>query len=192
MGGKRMSSRASVKHEEVKNKLLRNPWVREAYENPPLHLATARAVVERRKELGMTQEELAAKMGTSQSQVWRIESGAFNPTSKTLARLEGALGISFGKLYREYQQAAELAPEEQLGEWRDIGLLVMSDEDFDMALELEKATPGQLSRLVRMIEGIELDEGDCIQVTVTITGGEGSKGAFCDEAPRRLALSATL
>ncbi len=181
-----------MKHEEVKNKLLNNPWVREAYENPPLHLAAARAVVERRKELGMTQEELAEKMGTSQSQVWRIESGAFNPTSKTLARLEGVLGISFSKLYREYQQTARLSPEEQLGEWRDTGLLVMSDEDFKTALEIERVTPGQLGRLVRMIEGIELDEGDCVQVRVTVTEAEESEGPQRERFPRRLALSATL
>lgn len=181
-----------VKHEEVKKKLLSNPWVREAYENPPLHLATARAVVERRKELGMTQQELADKMGTSQAQVWRIESGAFNPTSKTLARLEGALGISLVKLYHEYQRTAELSPEEQIGQWRDTGFLIMSDADFEISLEMEKATPGQLRRLVRMIEGIELDEGDCVQVTVTVTEAEESDGALRPEAPRRLALSATL
>jgi transcriptional regulator with XRE-family HTH domain len=187
-----MAEGADMQHEEVKKKLLSNPWVREAYENPPLHLATARAVVERRKELGMTQEGLAEKMGTSQSQVWRIESGAFNPTSKTLARLEGALSISFSKLYREYQKAPQLSPEDQLAEWRDIGLLVMSDEDFEAALEIGKVTPGQLSRLVRMIEGIEQDEGDCVQVTVTIAEAEERKGAQRSEASRRLALSATL
>lgn len=82
-----------MSHEEAKDRLLANPEVREAYENPPLLLAVARAVVERRKELGLTQEELAEKMGTSQAQVWRIESGNFNPTAKTLSRLEGTLGI---------------------------------------------------------------------------------------------------
>src|SRR5918994_7491079 len=112
-----------MKHEEVRNRLFTNPWVREAYENLPLPLATAQAVVERRKELGMTQEELAEKMGTSQAQVWRIESGAFNPTSKTLARLEEALEISFGSLYRKHQSNVQLSPREQLEEWRNSGLL---------------------------------------------------------------------
>lgn len=176
----------------MKKKLLTNPWVRDSYENPPLHLAVARAVVERRKELGMTQEELAEKMGTSQSQVWRIESGAFNPTAKTLARLEGNLGISLVKLQREHRESAGLSPEEQLGEWRDTGLLIMSDEDFEIAIEQERVKPGQLLRLVRVIEGIELDEGDCIQVEVTFTETEINEGAQESEAPRRFALSATL
>src|SRR4051812_34984363 len=99
-----------MKHEEVKNKLLANPWVREAYENPPLPLAVARAVVERRKELGLTQEMLAKKIGTSQAQVWRIESGDFNPTAKTLARLEEALGFSLSSVYRKHQLAEQLSP----------------------------------------------------------------------------------
>src|SRR3712207_4106396 len=68
---------SAVDYEEVKNQLLTESKVREAYENPPLSVVMAQLVVERRKKLGMTQLQLADKMGTSQSQVWRIESGHF-------------------------------------------------------------------------------------------------------------------
>ncbi len=101
--------------EEVKNRLLSAPRVREAYENPPLHLAVARAVVERRKELGITQEELAERMGTSQAQIWRIESGSFNPTSKTLSRVEKALGIPLGSFARSLQRPRESEQASSLG-----------------------------------------------------------------------------
>jgi transcriptional regulator with XRE-family HTH domain len=181
-----------VNHEEVKNKLFTNPWVREAYENLPLPLAIARAVVERRKELGLTQGELAERMGTSQAQVWRIESGAFNPTAKTLSRLEEALGISLGNLYREYQQTAQLSPREQLEGWRNSGLLIMSDEDFEHTLELEEVSPGQLRKLVRLIMSIELDDGDKVQLVVRVKEADELDHTRPPKRLRKLELSATL
>jgi transcriptional regulator with XRE-family HTH domain len=179
-----------VKHEEVKKRLLANPRVREAYENPPLPLAMARAVVERRKELGMTQEELAELMGTSQAQVWRIERGDFNPTAKTLSRLEEALGVSVSQLYHQYQPGQRLTPKEQLQQWRNSGLLLMSDEDFALALEMEEVDPGQLGRLIRIIEGIELEEGKCVRVT--IKKADEREAAESYEPPRELEVLARL
>ena len=82
-----------MNHEDVKSRLLRDRQTREAYETPPLSLAVARAVVERRRHLAMTQEELAERLGTSQMQVWRLESGQANVTLKTLEKLGEVLGL---------------------------------------------------------------------------------------------------
>ena len=181
-----------MNYEEVKNRLLANPKVREAYENPPLSLTTARKVVQRRKELGMTQGQLANAMGTSQAQVWRIESGHFNPTAKTLNRLERVLDMSFGDRFREFPRVLRDSPREQLEEWREAEILVMSDDDFEQALELEATDPGHLSKLVRIIENIEL-QADGIQVTVRLEkdAREEGEGGDAKGAPR-LALSATI
>jgi len=180
-----------VNYEEVKNRLLANPKVREAYENPPLSLTTARKVVQRRKELGMTQGQLADAMGTSQAQVWRIESGHFNPTAKTLTRLERALDMSFGDGFREFPRVLRDSPREQLEEWREAGILVMSEDDFEQALELEATDPGHLSKLVRIIENIEL-QADGIQVTVRLERAEREEGEGGAKGAPRLALSATI
>jgi len=180
-----------VNYEEVKNRLLANPKVREAYENPPLSLTTARKVVQRRKELGMTQGQLADAMGTSQAQVWRIESGHFNPTAKTLTRLERALDMSFGDRFREFPRVLRDSPREQLEEWREAGILVMSDDDFEQAFELEATDPGHLSKLVRIIENIEL-QADGIQVTVRLERAEREEGEGGAKGAPRLALSATI
>jgi transcriptional regulator with XRE-family HTH domain len=83
-----------MNHDEVKRKLLEDPEVREMYRNPPLPLAVARAVVQRRRALGLSQEELAARLGTSQMQVWRIESGQANITLDTLQKLSEVLELS--------------------------------------------------------------------------------------------------
>jgi transcriptional regulator with XRE-family HTH domain len=160
--------RSTVDYEEVKNQLLSNPKVREAYEeNPPLSVAMAQQVVERRKELGMTQLQLADKMGTSQAQVWRIESGHFNPTAKTLTRLERALNFSFGHHFQNFPRVSQVPPIEQLEEWRNAGILVISDEDFEQ-LELEEDDLEELRELVEKIQLMEWGEKKNIQITAKI------------------------
>lgn len=50
-------------------------------------------VVGRRIELGISQEELAERMGTSASAVSRIEGGQHVTSVRTLQRLAKALGV---------------------------------------------------------------------------------------------------
>ena len=50
-------------------------------------------LIARRRELRMTQQQLAAASGIDQSEISRIESGNGNPTLKTLGALTGALGV---------------------------------------------------------------------------------------------------
>ena len=87
-----------MSYEDFKARLLQDPAVKEAYDDPPLALAVARAVVLRRREIGMSQEELAQALGTSQAQVWRIESGEANITLSTMERLATALQVSAADL----------------------------------------------------------------------------------------------
>jgi ribosome-binding protein aMBF1 (putative translation factor) len=90
-----------MNHDEVKQRLLDNPEVRRAYENPPLRLQVARAVVEWRHAMGKSQQELAELLRTSQNQVYRIESGDANITLKTLEKLESIIGLRFTVEERE-------------------------------------------------------------------------------------------
>lgn len=55
----------------------------------------ARFVIMRRAELGLTQEQLAERMGTSHSAVSRIESGQHRTSVATLERLAHALEVRF-------------------------------------------------------------------------------------------------
>ena len=50
-------------------------------------------LIARRRELRMTQQQLATASGIHQSEISRIESGSGNPTLKTLGALTGALGV---------------------------------------------------------------------------------------------------
>ncbi|NTW53399.1 MAG: helix-turn-helix transcriptional regulator [Chlorobaculum sp.] len=55
-------------------------------------LGFAATVSKKLKLVGMTQRELAEKMGKKESYISRILSGDANPTLKTIAELEVALG----------------------------------------------------------------------------------------------------
>jgi ribosome-binding protein aMBF1 (putative translation factor) len=57
--------------------------------------AIARFVIQRRAELGLTQEQLAERMGTSHSAISRIESGQHVTSVTTLQRLAEALEVRF-------------------------------------------------------------------------------------------------
>ena len=51
-----------------------------------------RAILDARKKGGVTQKELARRVGTTQSAIARFESGAVNPTLDFAARISAALG----------------------------------------------------------------------------------------------------
>ena len=51
-----------------------------------------RAVAEARRRANLTQHELAARAGTSQPAIVKLEQGATNPTLSTLARCAAAAG----------------------------------------------------------------------------------------------------
>ena len=56
-------------------KYKNDPEFQEAWDKIELEYEIARQIIERRKELGMTQKELAEKIGTTQSVISRIENG---------------------------------------------------------------------------------------------------------------------
>jgi len=72
---------------------LGDPEFRAEYERVAPFEALARLVTRRRGELGLTQAELAAQMGTTTSTVSRIESGQYAIRARTLQRLASTLGI---------------------------------------------------------------------------------------------------
>lgn len=53
---------------------------------------------QRRKQLGVTQTELACRLGISRNQVSNLETGKSLPSSKVMASLEEALETSFAEL----------------------------------------------------------------------------------------------
>jgi transcriptional regulator with XRE-family HTH domain len=72
-------------------KRARDPEYRAELERLAPYEALARIVMRRRGQLGLSQAELAERMGTSHSAISRIESGQHPTTVQTLRRLADAL-----------------------------------------------------------------------------------------------------
>jgi transcriptional regulator with XRE-family HTH domain len=87
---------------DMHKKWLKEPKYRKAYEALEEEFVLASAVIEARNRAGLTQQELARKMGTTQPVVARLESGGTRPSMRTLDRLAKATGsrllISFQPL----------------------------------------------------------------------------------------------
>jgi ribosome-binding protein aMBF1 (putative translation factor) len=71
---------------------LKDPEFRAEYERLAPYEELARIVIMRRAVLGLTQAELAARMGTTASAISRIESGRHATSPQTLKKLGAAFG----------------------------------------------------------------------------------------------------
>lgn len=71
---------------------LKDPEFRAEHERFAPYEELARIVIMRRAALGLTQAELAARMGTTASAISRIESGQHATNAQTLKKLAGAFG----------------------------------------------------------------------------------------------------
>lgn len=77
---------------ELHKQWMKEPAYRKDYEAQEGEFDLARAVIAARKRAGLTQTELAARMGTTQPAVTRMESGRVQPSLRTLRRLADATG----------------------------------------------------------------------------------------------------
>jgi hypothetical protein len=69
---------------------LKEPSYKKAYEDSSIEFEIAKEIIEARIKCGLSQEELAALMETSQSAIARLESGNNLPSMRTLAKLAKA------------------------------------------------------------------------------------------------------
>jgi ribosome-binding protein aMBF1 (putative translation factor) len=81
-----------TKVSDLHRKWIKSPEYRKAYEKLEPEFALARAVINARVKAGLTQEQLAQRMETTQSVIARLESGRTRPSTQTLERLASATG----------------------------------------------------------------------------------------------------
>lgn len=58
-------------------------------------------ITQKRKELGLSQKDAAAKVGISQPSYCDIEHGKINPSVKTAKAIANVLGFEWTKLFEE-------------------------------------------------------------------------------------------
>ena len=71
---------------EFRDEQLQDPEVRREYEATAQQFSLAAEVLQLRKELDLTQRQLAERMGTSQPAIARIESGNYHNVSMAFIR----------------------------------------------------------------------------------------------------------
>lgn len=76
----------------LKNQLLKDKEIKKAYAELGTEFDLVRIIIEKRLKQGLTQAELAKKIGTKQSAISRLERGSYNPTVAFLRKLATALG----------------------------------------------------------------------------------------------------
>ena len=79
-----------TKAKDLHNKWMKDSKYKSAYEKLGAEFEISGAIIEARCYAGLTQEELAKRMNTTQSVIARLESGGVNPSAKTLERLAKA------------------------------------------------------------------------------------------------------
>lgn len=77
---------------DLHRRWMQNPEYRAEYEKLGPEFDLAYALIEARAKAGLTQEELARRMETTQSAIARLESGRVRPSSRTLERFAEATG----------------------------------------------------------------------------------------------------
>lgn len=70
---------------------LKNPKIKAEYDRLQPEFAVIQAVIDARRNKGLSQKELANKVGTKQSVISRLESGRANPSVNFLKKLAQAL-----------------------------------------------------------------------------------------------------
>ena len=78
--------------DHIGQRRARSPKYRETQDRLQPFEEIARVVIMRRAHLGLTQQELAERMGSTKSVISRIESGQHRSGTDTLRRLAEALG----------------------------------------------------------------------------------------------------
>jgi predicted transcriptional regulator len=78
-------------YRKLRAELLKDPEIKKEYDALEPEFALIRSLIRKRLDAKLSQSELAKKVGTKQSAISRLESGAYNPTIGMLRKVAKAL-----------------------------------------------------------------------------------------------------
>lgn len=94
---------------DLHEKWMKNPEYRKEYDALEEEFGVIQALIEARVSAGLTQEQLAQRMDTSQSNIARLESGKALPSGRTLRRYAEATGTRLRVSFEPRGKEARLA-----------------------------------------------------------------------------------
>ncbi len=74
-------------------KQLSDPEFKQEWDAMEPEFAIVQAMIDARKESGLTQKQLSERTGIAQADISKLESGNGNPSVKTLQRLAAGMGM---------------------------------------------------------------------------------------------------
>lgn len=83
----------STKFNDFLQEQLQDPEFRKEYEALQPEHAVVQAIIDARKNAGLTQKELSERTGIAQGDISKLENGNANPSIRTLQRL-AAMGMT--------------------------------------------------------------------------------------------------
>lgn len=84
----------SNKFNDFLQEQLQDPEFRREYEALQPEHAVVQAIIDARKNAGLTQKELSERTGIAQGDISKLENGNANPSIRTLQRLAVAMGMT--------------------------------------------------------------------------------------------------
>ena len=84
----------------LKEKALKNEDVKQAYDSLESEFAFIDSLLSMRQKAGLTQEQLADRMGTQKGNISRLEKGSSNPSWKTLEKYAHACGFDISMAFK--------------------------------------------------------------------------------------------
>ena len=86
--------------QKLKNTALQSPKVKAEYDLLETEFVLIDALLTMRKKSGLTQDEVAKKLGTQKSNISRLERGSSNPSWKTLQNYADACGFEISMKFK--------------------------------------------------------------------------------------------
>jgi ribosome-binding protein aMBF1 (putative translation factor) len=81
------------KFSEYKGRKLQDPEFKKEYDALESEFDIIQAMIDARKQSGLTQKELAERTGINQADISKLENGTANPSIRTLRRLADGMGM---------------------------------------------------------------------------------------------------
>ena len=84
----------SNKFDDFLQEQLKDPEFRSEYEALQPERAVIQAMIDARRNSGLTQKELSERTGIAQGDISKLENGNANPSIRTLQRLASGMGMT--------------------------------------------------------------------------------------------------
>lgn len=84
----------STKFNDFLQEQMQDSEFRKEYEALQPEHAVVQAIIDARKNAGLTQKELSERTGIAQGDISKLENGNANPSIRTLQRLAAAMGMT--------------------------------------------------------------------------------------------------